>query len=171
MEQTAVNVEQPTLKQKKVWLPVAIVLLLAALVVIFLVFGTKAIQKNGGRPAPVMLAQQSHYSMYEERSGEVLLTYCVTLRNDTGEDLRDFSLRGELQSDYKSGYLLSPDAKVRRWGEQYSTFTLASGETQTFDLILTAKFHKTQRTASGDLPELYAIYPDGSEGRIETVQE
>ncbi len=109
--------------------------------------------------------------MFEERTDEVLLTYAVTLRNDTDTDMPDFALRAVLQSDYKSGYILSPDASVRIWGEQYSTFSLAAGETKTFDLILTAKFHKTQRTASGELPQLFAIYPDGSEGRIESVEE
>ncbi len=171
MEQTAVNVEATTEKKKKVWLPIAIVLFVAALVVALLIFGTKALHKNGNQPAPVMLAEQSHYSMFEERTNEVLLTYSVTLRNDTGADLTDFALRAVLQSDYKSGYLLSPDARVRMWGEQYSTFSIPAGETRTFDLILTAKFHKTRRTASGDLPQLYAVFPDGSEGRIETIDE
>ena len=171
MEQTAVNIENPTPKKKNVWLPIAVVLGVAVLVVILLVVGTKALHKNGSQPAPVMLADQSNYSMYEERSDEVLLTYAVTLRNDTGKDLTDFALRAVLQSDYRSGYLLSPDAKVRMWGEQYSTFSIPAGETKRFDLILTAKFHKTKRTASGDLPQLYAIYPDGSEGLIEIIEE
>ena len=169
MEQTAVNVGIPTENKRKVWLPVVIVLLIAAAVVTLLILGTKALHKNGSQPAPVMIADQCHYSMYEERSTEVLLTYSVTLRNDTGEDLQDFALRAVLQSDYKNGYILSPDANVRMWGEQYSTFSLAAGETKTYDLILTARFHKTQRTASGDLPQLYAVYPDGSEGRIDVV--
>lgn len=171
MEQSPVTVETPTEGKKKVWLPIVIVFGAAALVLILLIVGTKALNKNGAQPAPVMLAQSSHYSMYEERTNETLLTYSVTLRNDTGEDLTDFALRAVLQSDYKSGYLLSPDASVRQWGQQYSTFSLAAGETQTYDLILTAKFHKTQRTASGDLPQLFAVYPDGSEGRIEIVEE
>lgn len=171
MERTALPAEQATEKKKKVWLPVVLVLLLAAAVVTLLILGTKALHQNGAQPSPVMLAQSSHFSMYEERTDEVLLTYAVTLRNDTDTDLDDFALRGVLQSDYRSGYLLSSDAKVRMWGEQYSTFSLKAGETKTYDLILTAKFHKTQRTASGDLPQLYAVFPDGSEGRIEIVQE
>ena len=171
MEQTAAYAEQATGKKKKVWPPVVIVIVLAAAVVTLLALGTNALRKNGTQPAPVMVAKSCHFSMYEERSDEVLLTYSVTLRNDTGADLEDFALRGVLQSDYKSGYLLSPDAKVRMWGEQYSTFSLSAGETKTYDLILTARFHKTQRTASGDLPQLYAVFPDGSEGRINAVQE
>lgn len=157
--------------RRKVWLPVVIVLAIAAAVVAILVFGMRSLHNGSGQSAPVMVRSSSHYSMYEERSGEVLLTYAVTLRNDTGKDLQDFSLRAELQSDYKSGYLLSPDATVRMWGEQYSTFSLDKGETTTFDLILTARFHKTRRTASGDLPQLYAVFQDGSEARIETVEE
>ena len=171
MEQTAVNVETPNTQKRKIWIPVAVVLGIAALVVALLAVGTRALHKNGSQPAPVMIADQCHYSMYEERSTEVLLTYSVTLRNDTGEDLQDFALRAVLQSDYKSGYLLSPDAKVRQWGEQYSTFSMAAGETKTYDLILTAPFHKTQRTASGDLPQLFVVYPDGSEGIVRTVEE
>ncbi len=171
MEQTAAGVGQTPAKKKKIWLPVGIILILAAAVVALLVLGTRALHQNGSHPAPVMLAQSSRFSMYEERSDEVLLTYSVTLRNDTDEDLRDFALRAVLQSDYKKGYLLSPDAKVRMWGEQYSTFSLAAGETKSYDLILTAKFHRTQRTRSGDLPQLFAIFPDGSEGRIDIVQE
>ncbi len=170
MERTAVSVGQTPEKKKRVWLSVGIILVLIAAVVALLVLGTKALHRNGSRPAPVMLTQSSHFSMYEERSDEVLLTYAVTLRNDTGEDLPDFALRGVLQSDYKNGYLLSPDAKVRKWGEQYSTFSLAAGETKTFDLILTAKFHKTKRTLSGDLPQLFAVFPDGSEGRIDLIE-
>lgn len=169
MEQTALPVEAP--KKKSVWLPIAVVLGIAALVVVLLALGTRAVRKNGTQPAPVMLAQQCHYSMYEERSDEVLLTYSVTLRNDTGKDLTGFAMRGVLQTDYKNGYILSPDAKVRMWGEQNSTFSMAAGETKTYDLILTAKFHRTQRSASGELPQLFAVYPDGSEGRIDTVQE
>ena len=171
MERTAVSVGQTPEKKKKIWLPVGIIFVLAAVVVALLVLGTKALHRNGSRPAPVMLSQSSHFSMYEERSDEVLLTYAVTLRNDTGEDLEDFALRAVLQSDYKNGYLLSPDAKVRMWGEQYSTFSLEAGETKTFDLILTAPFHKTQRTRSGDLPQLYAVFPDGSEGRINIIEK
>ena len=171
MKQTALPVEPAPEKKKKVWLPIVIVLILAALVVTLLALGTKALHKNGSQPAPVMVAQSSHFSMYEERTNEVLLTYSVTLRNDTDKDMPDFALRGVLQPQYKNGYILSPDASVRMWGEQYSTFSLAAGETKTYDLILTAKFHKTQRTLSGDLPQLYAVFPDGSEGRIETVQE
>ena len=170
MEQTAVNAPVSTEKKKKVWLPVVIVLALAALVVTLLILGTRALHKNVSQPAPVMLAESCRFSMFEERPDEVLLTYSVALRNDTGTDLTDFALRGVLQTDYKSGYLLSPDAKVRMWGEQYSTFSLKAGETKTYDLILTAPFHKTQRTASGDLPQLYAVFPDGSEGRIEIIE-
>ena len=171
MERSAVNVESPAPKKKNVWLPVAVVLGFAVLVVVLLVVGTKALHKNGSQPAPVMIASESRYSMFEERSDEVLLTYSVTLRNDTDEDMSDFALRAVLQSDYENGYILSPDASVRMWGEQYSTFSLAAGETQTVDLILTAKFHKTQRTASGDLPQLFAVFSDGSEGKIERVEE
>jgi hypothetical protein len=171
MEQTTAHAEQAAGKKKNVWLPVGIILILAAAVVALLALGTRALHKNGSHPAPVMLAQSSHFSMYEERPDEVLLTYCVTLRNDTDEDLGDFALRAVLQSDYKKGYLLSPDAKVRMWGEQYSTFSLAAGETKTYDLILTAKFHKTQRTRTGDLPQLFAVFPDGSEGRIEIIEK
>ena len=171
MEQAVPTAVTPIEKKKKVWLPILVVLLIAALVVVLLIVVTNALHKNGSRPAPVMISGESHYAMYEERSDEVLLTYSVTLRNDTDEALDGFALRAVLQSDYKSGYLLSPDARVRQWGEQYSTFSMAAGETKTYDLILTAKFHKTQRTASGDLPQLYAVFPDGSEGRIEIVQK
>ena len=157
--------------QKKVWLPIAVVSLVLALALVLLIFGVKMLGKNGSQPAPVMLANRSHYEMYETRTDTVLLTYSVTLRNETGHDLQDFALRGVLQSDYKSGYLLSADASVRQWGEANSTFSLASGETRTIDLILTARYHSTNRTASGDLPQLYAVYPDGSEGKIEIVDK
>ena len=60
---------------------------------------------------------------------------------------------------------------MRQWGEVTSTFTIKSGEAKTYDLILTAKYHRTQRTASRELPQLYAVYPDGSEGLIEIVDE
>ena len=157
--------------KRKVWVTIVIVcvVLLAALVA--LIIGMQRIGQNGSQPAPVLVAESSRYEMFETRPDSVLLTYSVTLRNDTQEDLRDFALRATLQSDYKSGYLLSPEATVRKWGEKNSTFTLAAGETRTIDLILTAKYHKTQRTASGDLPQLYAVYPDGSEGRVEIVNK
>lgn len=171
MEQTAVNAVPKTARNKKVWLPVVIVLAIAALVVVLFALAPKMLDKDYGRPAPVMLVKQSSFSMYEERPDEVLLTYSVTLRNDTGSDLPEFALRAELQSDYKSGYILSPNASVRMWGQQNSTFSLAAGETTTYDLILTAKFHRTQRTASGELPQLYAVFPDGTEGRIEKKSE
>ena len=119
MEQTEVNVERQAEKPRaKVWAPIALVLLIAALIVVLLIVGSKILGKNDGK-APVLLAQQSSYSMYEERSDEVLLTYSITLRNDTGEDLTDFALRAELQSDYKSGYILAPEATVRRYADFY----------------------------------------------------
>ena len=157
--------------KKKVWIPIVIVIVVLAAVLAALFFGMHRLGQNGSQPAPVLLAGSSHYEMYETRPDSVLLTYSITLRNDTDEDLRDFALRATLQSDYKNGYLLSPEATVRQWGEKNSTFTLAAGETQTFDLILTAQYHKTTRTASGDLPQLYAIYPDGSEGVIKILDE
>lgn len=157
--------------KKKVWAPIVIVSILLIGALVALVMGMQRIGQNGSQPAPVLLADRSHYEMYETRPDSVLLTYSVTLRNDTDEELRDFALRATLQSDYKSGYLLSPEATVRKWGEKNSTFTLAAGATQTLDLILTAKYHKTERTASGDLPQLYAVYPDGSEGKIEIVNK
>lgn len=170
MGQTDVTVGTSRRQKRRIWMPVAVVLAIAAAVVALLTFGTKMLHKSDIRTAPVMVKTSSHFSMYEERSDTVLLTYTVTLRNGTNKDLSDFALRAELPSDYKSGYLLSPEASVRMWGEEYSTFSLEAGETTSFDLILTARFHKTRRTASGDLPQLYAVFTDGSEARIETVE-
>ena len=157
--------------KKKVWLPIVIVCVVLIAALVALIVGMQKVGQNGSQAAPVMLAQSSHYEMYETRSDSVLLTYSVTLRNETDEDLCDFALRATLQSDYKSGYLLAPEASVRKWGEANSTFTIPAGQTQTLTLILTAKYHKTERTASGDLPQLYAVYPDGSEGKIAIVDE
>ena len=162
---------RPIPKKKNVWLPIVSIVGVLIVMLVLVIVGVGKIGQKGSQPAPVMLAESSHYEMYESRNDTVLLMYSVTLRNDTDKELKDFALRGVLQADYQNGYILSPDATVRKWGEVTSTFTLQSGETQTYDLILTAKYHKTQRTASGKLPQLYAVYPDGSEGLIEIVDK
>lgn len=150
---------------KKVWLPILIVFGVVVLLLVLLIAGVKTLSA-GGKTAPVLLADQSHYEMYEIRTGEILLMYEVTLRNDTGNDLTDFAMRGVLQEDYKSGYLLDPAATVREWGTKSTLFSLKNGETKTFDIILTAPYFRNSKEASGALPQLYAVYPDGSEGKI-----
>ncbi|MBQ7541708.1 MAG: hypothetical protein IJT44_05390 [Clostridia bacterium] len=161
----------PIPKKKNVWLPIVVIVGVLAVLLALLIVIVGKVGQNGSQPAPVMVAGSSHFEMYETRTDTVLLTYSITLRNETDQDLRGFALRGVLQTDYNKGYILSPEATVRQWGEVTSTFTIKSGEAKTYDLILTAKYHRTQRTASRELPQLYAVYPDGSEGLIEIVDE
>lgn len=151
---------------KKIWLPILIVFGIVALLLVLLVVGTKVLSADGSQNAPVLLAEQSHYEMYEIRSGEILLTYEITLQNNTGSDLVDFAMRGILQDDYKSGYLLDSAATVREWGTKSTVFSLKNGETKTFTLVLTASYYRNDKEASGTLPQLFAVYPDGTEGKI-----
>ena len=151
---------------KKVWLPILLVFGIAALLLVLLIVGTKVLSSGSRQSAPVLIAEQSHYEMYEIRTGEILLTYEITLQNNTGSDLTDFAMRGVLQDDYKSGYLLDSAATVKEWGTKSTLFSLKNGETKTFTLVLTAPYYRNDKKASGTLPQLYAVYPDGSEGKI-----
>lgn len=155
--------------KKKVLRRIGILCTGAAVLLALLVIGIHLLNGNSNRPAPVLVADKSHYEMFEVRTGEVLLSYQITLRNETGEDLNDFALRAMLQQDYKSGYILSPAASVRQWGQNAgTTFSLPDGQTRTFDLTLTAQYFRNDKSPSKALPELYIVYPDGSEGKIET---
>lgn len=149
-----------------------IVILCSAIVIllVLLILGLRLLSGHGSinQPAPVLIAEKSHYQMFEVRTGEILLGYEITLRNDSDKDLEDFALRGTLREDYKSGFILDPNASVRQWNQNAgTTFTLTAGQTRTFDLVLVAPFFRNAGEPSKVLPELYIIYPDGSEGKIE----
>lgn len=153
---------------KKVWLPIVIVGVAAVVVLVLIILGTRMLASNGTKPAPVMLRDESEYVMYESRTGEVLMTYRVTLQNNTGSAIENFALRALLEEDYKSGFVLSSDATVRKSGEQMSFFTLQDGEKQTFEIVLTTSFYpRSGISPSKALPQLYAVYPDGTEGVIQ----
>lgn len=148
-----------------------IVILCSAIVIllVLLIAGLRLLSghNSSNRPAPVLIAEKSHYQMFEVRTNEILLGYEITLRNDSDEALEDFALRGTLQEDYKSGFILDPNASVRQWNQNGgTTFTLAAGQTRTFDVVLVASYFRNAGKPSKVLPELYIIYPDGTEGKI-----
>lgn len=153
-------------KDRRIWVQIGVIfgVLLVLLAVVILV--AAALTSGAKQDAPVMLREQCAYEMYEIRTGEVRLTYRITLQNNTGKDLVDFAMRGVLREDYKSGYLLNSEASVEQWGTRSKVFTLKDGETQTWDIVLTAPYYRNDNKPSGALPQLYAIYPDGSEAAI-----
>lgn len=162
--ETNVNISRK--KDKRAWVHIGIILGVVAVVLVGLIVGTVMFSRGGSQSAPVMLREQCAYEMYEIRSDTVRLTYRITLQNNTGTDLVNFAMRGVLREDYKSGYLLDDKASVEQWGTHSKLFTLKDGETQTFDLVLIAPYYRNDEKASGTLPQLYAVYPDGSEGLI-----
>ena len=154
--------------KKKTLRRILILFAAAVVLLVLLVLGLKLLSRQSSQPAPVLVAEKSHYQMFEVRNNEILLGYEITLRNETGKDLEDFALRATLQEDYKNGYILSPNASVRQWNQNAgTTFTLTAGQTRTFDLVIAAPYFRNSKEPSKTLPELYIIYPDGSEGKIE----
>ena len=154
-------------KKRSVWAPVAVVGGMAVVLLVLLVVGTRLLAQNSNAAAPVLLRDGSGYRMYELRNDDALLSYTIKLRNSTDQDMT-FTLRAVLPQDKKSGYLSSEDAAVRTQdGEE--TFSLPSGQTKSFDVILTAPHTRYggADAPSGALPQLYAVFPDGSEGKIE----
>ena len=153
-------------KDRRVWLHIGVIFGVLVVLLAGVILVALALSSGAKQEAPVMLREQCAYEMYEIRTGEVRLTYRITLQNNTGKDLVDFAMRGVLRDDYKSGYLLNADASVEQWGTHSKVFTLKDGETQTWDIVLTAPYYRNDEKASGALPQLYAIYPDGSEAAI-----
>ena len=156
-----------TPKKSSVWTSVAIVCGVAVILLVLLIVGTRLLAKNSSVSAPVLLESGSGYRMFELRNDDVLLSYTVKLQNPTDKNMT-FSLRAVLPKDAKSGYLASEDAAVRGQDGEDS-FSLPANETKSFDLVLTAPHRKYggADTPSGTLPQLYAVFPDGSEGKIE----
>ena len=155
-------------KKRSVWVPIAVVGGVAVVLLALLITGTRLLAENSSVTAPVLLTDGSEYRMYELRNNDALLSYTITLRNPTNEDMT-FTLRAVLAQDAKSGYLSSENATVRsRDGEE--SFTLPQGQNESFELVLTAPHPKYggAEMPSCALPQLYAVFPDGSEGKIET---
>ena len=155
-------------KKRSVWVPIAVVGGVAIVLLALLIAGTRLLSANSSVEAPVLLTDGSEYRMYELRNSDVLLSYTITLRNPTDEDMT-FALRAVLAQDAKSGYLTSENATVRgQDGEE--SFDLPQGQARSFELVLTAPHPKYggAEKPSGELPQLYAVFPDGSEGKIDT---
>ena len=158
-------------KKRSVWIPVAVVGGIAVVLLALLIVGTKLLAKNSSVTSPILLSDGSGYKMYELRNDDALLSYTVRLRNPTDEDMT-FTLRAVLAQDAKSGYLASEDATVRAQ-DGAERFTLPKGQTKSFDIVLTAPHPKYggAEAPSGALPQLYAVFSDGSEGKIETQSD
>ena len=155
-------------KKRSVWVPIAVVGGVAVLLLALLIVGTRLLSKNSSAAAPVLLTDGSTYRMYELRNDDALLSYTVKLRTPT-DTAMTFTVRAVLPQDAKSGYLASENATVRGQNGEKS-FTLKQGQTKSFDLVLTAPHQKYGGAdmPSGALPQLYAVFPDESEGKIET---
>ena len=155
------------IKKRSVWVPVAVVGGVAVVLLVLLIVGTRLLAQNSSVAAPILLKDGSGYKMYELRNDYALLSYTVKLLNPTEEDMT-FTLRAVLSQDAKSGYLSSEVAAVRAQSGEES-FTLQKGQTKSFDIVLTAPHPKYggADAPSGALPQLYAVFPDGSEGKIE----
>lgn len=154
-------------KNGKSGIKIAILLVSVVAVVVLIVVGiVKIVTSPASAPAPVVIADESHYEMYEIRTQEICLYYTITLKNTTGQDIDNFALRGVFEKDQKSGYLLDANATVKEKFSSNSVFSLKNGETKSFELVFIAPYYKNQNTFSKELPEMYIIYPDGTEGEI-----
>ncbi len=155
-------------KKDKSGIKIAVLIICAVAVVAAIAFGiAKVFSSPGDAPAPVAIADECHYESYEIRTGEIYLYYTVTLKNTTGADIDNFSLRAVFEKDYKSGYLLGADASVKEKFSNNSVFSLKNDEAKSFHLAFVAPYYKNQKEFSKELPEMYIIYPDGSEGEIQ----
>lgn len=155
-------------KSNKSGLKIAILIVAVVAVVAVLVIGiTKIVSSPGSAPAPVVVADECHYESYEIRTGEIYLYYHITLKNTTGADIDSFALRAVFEKDNKNGYLLGADASVKQKFSNNSLFSLKDGETKSFELAFIAPYYKNQKEFSKELPEMYIIYPDGTEGEIQ----
>ena len=149
-------------------LKVAILIMALITVVVVLVVGiVKVVSSPGNAPAPTVLADECHYQSYEVRNNDIYLYYTITLKNTTGNDIDNFALRAVFEKDHKSGYLLGADASVKEKFSNNSIFSLKEGETKSFNLSFVAPYYKNQKEFSKELPEMYIIYPDGTEGEIQ----
>lgn len=156
-----------TPKKRSVWLPVAVVGGATVVLLFLLIIGTRLLAQHSNVPAPVLLEGGSGYRMYELRNDDVLLSYTVKLQNPS-EDEMTFTLRAVLPQDAKSGYLAAEDAAVRN-ADGSESFSLPGNTTKSFEIVLTAPYRKYGGAdrPSGKLPQLYAVFPDGGEGKIE----
>ncbi len=155
-------------KKDRSGIKIAVLIICAVAVVAAIVIGiVKVVSSPGNAPAPVAVADECHYESYEVRTGEIYLYYTVTLKNTTGADIDNFSLRAVFEDDYKSGYLMGADASVKQKFSNNSVFSIKNGETKSFELAFIAPYYKNQKEFSKALPEMYIIYPDGSEGEIQ----
>ena len=167
MKQEAKKTAAPD-KKRSVWVPVIIVSAAAVVLLVLLIVGARLLSSGSSVSAPVLEAEGSAYRMYELRNRDVLLTYSVRLRNETDKDMEGFTLRAVLPQDRKIGFLFDENGTVRlQSGEE--TLSLPAGVTRSFDIVITASYNRINGSdaPSGELPQLYAVYPDGSEGKIE----
>ncbi|MBQ3151160.1 MAG: hypothetical protein IJB86_07965 [Clostridia bacterium] len=155
-------------KKDKTGLKIAALVVAFVAVVVAVVVGiAKVVSSPAKAPAPVVVADECHYESYEIRTGEIYLYYHITLKNTTGADIDSFALRAVFEKDHKSGYLLGADASVKQKFSNNSVFSIKNGETKSFELAFVAPYYKNKKEFSKELPEMYIIYPDGSEGEIQ----
>ncbi|MCR5485102.1 MAG: hypothetical protein K6F09_05865 [Clostridiales bacterium] len=150
------NEGKETNKKKIIIIAVCVVsVVLIAVCAILIIKGL-----SSSSSAVSMDTAKSGYLQYEVRNYRVLLSYDITLKNNSDEDLKDFKIRGVFKSDYASGYILDQNAYAEEKLTQDKLFSLDAGETKTFHLMFYASYYKNDNAPSRELPSIILEMPE-----------
>ncbi len=128
---------------------------------------------NGNAPRrddPQLVKSQSAYVQYEIRNNAVYLSYNITLKNPSDTEMSGFKINGVFEQDFKSGLILDKNAPAMEKLTRAKTFTIAAGETKTYNIIFVAPYFRNQQTPSGALPCVVLTTADGRETEISKAE-